>query len=59
MKKYILIIVITHALSQGGVTSFSAEFDSEESCNSAMYGVASDIEKTKFNSIVSAGCYKK
>lgn len=59
MKKYILIIVITHALSQGGVTAFSAEFDSNESCSSALQEIAKDIKRTTYNSIVSYGCYEK
>lgn len=59
MTKYILIAVIGWSMSQGGVGSFSAEFDSLESCAAAVRIIKDSVRENNFASVVSIECHAK
>ncbi|MEO8298763.1 MAG: hypothetical protein ABI574_13250 [Burkholderiales bacterium] len=59
MSAYILIMVIGWGVSQGGVTSITAEFSSIAACEAARKWSAESVRKSSQGLVVSQGCFKK
>lgn len=56
MKTFILIVVLT--FNSDGITSFTQEFTSKESCTVAMNQIITDRNAGGFG-VISANCFEK
>lgn len=58
MKTYILIMVLSQGMSQGGNSTLSVEFNSQAQCTTAMVKTIQDLGRNSVN-VMSANCFEK
>jgi hypothetical protein len=59
IKTFVLIVVLGHGQSQGGVSSVSAEFNSQDACLHALNSIINETNKSYITRVIGSGCFPK
>jgi hypothetical protein len=59
IKTFVMIVVLSHGYSRGGMSSVSTEFNSQDACLHALNSIINETNKSANTRVVSSGCFPK